>query len=75
MIALPLQEQEFAASDYRSRNSEARMIYDNQYLDALTRIGSKEVVDAMVERFSDPAWEEGASRPPSAVGREVALGH
>lgn len=60
------QQEEFVANGYRSPDSEARMFYDNQYQDALVRIDSAEVVDAMVERFPDPAWEKDAA---SVLGR------
>jgi hypothetical protein len=41
--------------------SEANMAYDNQYQDALVRLGGDIVVDAMIERFADPAWEDDAA--------------
>lgn len=41
--------------------SEANMAYDNQYQEALVRIGGDIVINAMIERFGDPAWESDAA--------------
>lgn len=41
--------------------SEATMAYDNQYQEALVRLGGDTVISAMIERFADPAWEDDAA--------------
>lgn len=41
--------------------SEANMDYDNQYQEALVRIGGDTVINAMTERFADPAWDDDAA--------------
>ncbi|MEO7689079.1 MAG: hypothetical protein ABIS51_07315, partial [Sphingomonas sp.] len=55
------QQEELVASSYRLPDSEARMFYDNQYRDALVRIGGEAIVNAMVEHFPKPDWEEDAA--------------
>lgn len=46
------------AAPRSAQGSEASMGYDNQYQEALVRIGGDAVIAAMTERFPDPAWED-----------------
>lgn len=40
---------------------EANMAYDNEYQEGLVRLGGDTVINAMIERFADPAWEDDAA--------------
>ena len=54
-----------------AQGSEANWGYDNQYQEALVRIGGDAVSKAMIERFPDPEWEADAA---SVLSRLHAVG-